>query len=298
MNTNGQTAVGIELNPVTPGREPPDTSSNLMKSWLDAVNSRQMPARGTPAAPTPTGNGTALASLPEALQQQFLQERLRLTGDRDGTPNADAEFAPTGDGNAVAEGDSLTERIARHQSSDEDTAGDNAARTEVSERGARNAAGEAGAEGELAVNESSDDEELSINEEEGEGAEDGALVLTTQAQSLVSGSNTEIESKPSSLRDATDYKWIEKFSERMLLEVESRAADRNVAIQLSNDLIPNAVLTLSRLNGRWQLDADTADEHAAESIENAEQALAARFAARGLGEIEINVSRDRLYADV
>jgi len=92
-------------------------------------------------------------------------------------------------------------------------------------------------------------------------------------------------------RDSTDYQWIEKFTDRVLIEVEARAADRNLSIQLSQDVIPNATLILSRTGGRWQLNADTDDDVAARGIEDAEQALGARFAARGLGDIEVSVAR-------
>jgi hypothetical protein len=109
-----------------------------------------------------------------------------------------------------------------------------------------------------------------------------------------SANATKVEPPPPFLpRDSTDYQWIEKFTDRVLIEVEARAADRNVSIQLAHDVIPNAILTLVRTGGRWQLSANTDDDVAARSIEDAEQALGARFAARGLGDIQVNVERSR-----
>jgi hypothetical protein len=294
MNTTNQSAVTIEVTTVPAGKAPADVSQALMKTWLQAVNDRQSASGGTENASLASlVEEASVGALPQSMQAQLLQDRFRQAFDENGNGGALSDLL----GGEAAEGpqgaveNSLEQRVSRQQDADDDLAGENAARAEVAEKSGQNAVGEA----ESALSIEGDEDLDTVETIDTIDAEELLNhVGRTQEASMPQDAKGPASTPPP--RDATDYQWIEKFTDRMLIEVEARAADRNVSVQLSQDLIPNAVLTLSRTNGRWQLSADTTDELAAAGIEDAEAVLLARFAARGLGDIEVNVSRDRVSA--
>lgn len=293
MNTTNQSAVTIEVATVPVAKTPADVSQSLMKTWLQVVNDRQTANSGAENAALASLAGDAsLGGLPQSMQTQLLQDRFRQGFDENGNGGALSDLlGADSDEGTTAPGGSLEQRISHQEDADDNLAGDNAARAEVAEKSGQSAAGTS--------------EDLSWLEDDKDlDALDS--IETIDAEELLSHTGKPQEASmaqdakgPEAMarpRDATDYQWIEKFTDRVLIEVEARTADRNVSVQLSQDLIPNAILTLNRTNGRWQLNADTSDELAATGIEDAEAVLLARFAARGLGDIDVNISRDRVDA--
>jgi hypothetical protein len=289
MNTSRQSPINAEISTPQNTRQSNDVPPNLLKSWQAAAD-KGGGSEGANSTTTVTPNpNDSLAAMPDAFQGQFLQEYLRQSFDaeRGGAGelvDPDADAASSLEAGAL---DGLTPSNLTGRDGDAGSEG-NAARAEIAEQAAQNAAADAI---ELDIR-GLDKEDSDLDDEIEEiGAEDIAHGGRHQEIELISSKMEAAQAFAP--RDATDYQWIEKFTDRVLIEVEARSADKNVSIQLANDVIPNALLTLSRANGRWQLKADTSDDGAANGIEDAEQVLAARFAARGLGEIDVDVSRGR-----
>jgi hypothetical protein len=282
MNTNSQPPTTVDVSASPSPRQPAEIPQSLMKNWLNVVSERGSGGAGSGSGvdvASMVPNDAGLAGLPDSIQSQLLQERFRQSFDaQDG--GAGAELL---DGNEdeidllspASTGDSLDGAQFPSSAEQGNTAVD-----------ANSARAEQGATEWLEVGEEGLDEDTDH--------EDIDEILSDGGKSL-GGPNaheTKVEPpQPFFPRDSTDYRWIEKFTDRVLIEVEARAADRNLSIQLSQDVIPNATLILSRTGGRWQLSADTDDDVAARGIEDAEQALGARFAARGLGDIQVSVAR-------
>lgn len=288
MNTSSQSAVNIEATTVSTPKEPADVSQSLVKTWLQTLGNRQSSnEEAQNATMAGLAENAGLAGLPESMQAQLLQDRFRQAFDENGRGGAvlDGLAEEEGDGSMPIE-NGLEQRIARQEDADDELSGESEARATVAERSGQNAAGES-AEG-WSIDEQDQDESEIV---EDVGGEDFAVQLARPTEHSI-GHGANAAEPPAAPRDATDYRWIEKFTDRVLIEVEARSADRNVSIQLAQDLIPNAVLTLNRANGRWQLKAETTDDAAADGIHDAEAVLLARFAARGLGDIDVNVSRN------
>jgi hypothetical protein len=282
MNTNSQPPKLAEVNSSPSPRQPAEASQNLMKNWLNVVSGRTIGGAGSASGVDVASlalNDGGLAGLPDSIQSQLLQERFRQSFDPqdggagteflDGNEDGIDMFSPASTGNSLdgAQSPSTAEQ------------GNTAAQANASRA-------EQGATEWLEAGEESLDEDTDY--------EDIDEILSDGGKSLgaLNAHETKVEPpQPLLPRDSTDYRWIEKFTDRVLIEVEARAADRNLSIQLSQDVIPNATLILSRTGGRWQLNADTDDDVAARGIEDAEQALGARFAARGLGDIQVSVGR-------
>jgi hypothetical protein len=293
MNTMSQSAVNNDVTTVPAAKAPADVPQSLMKTWLQAVSDRQSGNGGAENASQATlAEDASLGALPQSMQAQLLQDRFRQAFDENGSNGALSDLLGADEGDASAVENSLEQRISRQQDADDDALGENAARAEAADKSLQNSAGESD---DLLAMDDDDDEDLDAVEsvEKVDAEELLAHIGKHEVSMAQDAKGPEAMAPP---RDATDYQWIEKFTDRVLIEVEARSADRNVSVQLSQDLIPNAILTLSRTNGRWQLNADTSDELAAAGIEDAEAVLLARFAARGLGDIDVNVSRDRVGA--
>jgi hypothetical protein len=281
MNTNSQPPKLAEVNSSSNPRQPSEVSQSLMKNWLNVVSDRSSGGAGSGAAVDVALalNDGGLAGLPDSIQSQLLQERFRQSFDpQDG-----------GAGSALIVGNE--DELEMFSPASAGDLPDGAQSPSTAEQG--NTAVDANA----APAQQSATEWLEVGEQtldEDTDYEDIDEILNDGGTTL-GGANafeTKVEPPQSFLpRDSTDYRWIEKFTDRVLIEVEARAADRNLSIQLSQDVIPNATLTLNRTGGRWQLNADTDDDAAARGIEDAEQALGARFAARGLGDIQVSVAR-------
>jgi hypothetical protein len=280
MNTNSQPPKLAEVNSSSSPRQPAEVSQSLMKNWLNVVSDRSSGGAGSGSgvdAASLALNDGGLAGLPDSIQSQLLQERFRQS------------FDPQ-DGGAGAEllGEDEIDLLSPASTGD---LLDGAQSPSTAEQGnaavdANSARAEQGATEWLEVGEESLDKDADY-EDIDEILSDGGTPLGAP-----NAHETKVEPpQPFLPRDSTDYRWIEKFTDRVLIEVEARAADRNLSIQLSQDVIPNATLILSRTGGRWQLNADTDDDVAARGIEDAEQALGARFAARGLGDIQVSVAR-------
>jgi hypothetical protein len=284
MNTNSQSPTVVETSPSSAPRQQAEVSQSLMKNWLNVVSDRTAgsagPASGVDAASL-APNNSGLAGLPDSIQSQLLQERFRQSFDpRDG--GAGAELLGEDEIDMFSSG-SASDLLNGEQSPLVEERGNSAvdANAARAEQGAPEWVGEESLE--------HDPDHEDIDEILGDG---GQLLVSQSAD------EAKVEPPQASLpRDSTDYRWIEKFTDRVLIEVEARAADRNLSIQLSQDVIPNATLILSRTGGRWQLSADTDDDVAARGIEDAEQALGARFAARGLGDIQVSVARGQQRTD-
>jgi hypothetical protein len=292
MNTTSQSAVNNDVTTAPAPKAPADVPQSLMKTWLQAVSDRQSGNGGAENASLASlAEDASLGALPQSMQAQLLQHRFQAF-DENGSGGAlgDLLGADAGDGDGGAVENSLQQRISRQQDADDDAAGENAARAEVAEKSGQNAVGES----DDLLSMDKDEDLNTVEGVENIDAEELLAHIGKPEQSMVQDAKGPEPMAPP--RDATDYQWIEKFTDRVLIEVEARSADRNVSVQLSQDLIPNAILTLNRTNGRWQLKADTSDELAAAGIEDAEAVLLARFAARGLGDIDVNVSRDRVGA--
>jgi hypothetical protein len=280
MNTNSQPPKLAEVNSSSSPRQPAEVSQSLMKNWLNVVSDRSSGGAGSGSgvdAASLALNDGGLAGLPDSIQSQLLQERFRQS------------FDPQ-DGGAGAEllGEDEIDLLSPASTGD---LLDGAQSPSTAEQGnaavdANSARAEQGATEWLEVGEESLDKDADY-EDIDEILSDGGTPMGAP-----NAHETKVEPpQPFLPRDSTDYRWIEKFTDRVLIEVEARAADRNLSIQLSQDVIPNATLILSRTGGRWQLNADTDDDVAARGIEDAEQALGARFAARGLGDIQVSVAR-------
>jgi hypothetical protein len=280
MNTNSQPPKLAEVNSSSSPRQPAEVSQSLMKNWLNVVSDRGSGGAGSGSGVDVASQALddgGLAGLPDSIQSQLLQERFRQSFDpQDGGAGAELLGEDEVDLLSPASTGDLLDGAQSPSSAEQgNTAVD-----------ANSARAEQGATEWLEVGEESLDEDTDY--------EDIDEILSDGGKSL-GGPNaheTKVEPpQPLLPRDSTDYRWIEKFTDRVLIEVEARAADRNLSIQLSQDVIPNATLILSRTGGRWQLNADTDDDVAARGIEDAEQALGARFAARGLGDIQVSVAR-------
>jgi hypothetical protein len=83
---------------------------------------------------------------------------------------------------------------------------------------------------------------------------------------------------------------IEKHVKRMLVsEGASRGGrDAQVVLQLSDGLLSGTQLSLSRSGQGWRLQADASSSRSFDAIRDCAPELARRFAARGLGTIEID----------
>jgi len=83
---------------------------------------------------------------------------------------------------------------------------------------------------------------------------------------------------------------IEKHVKRMLVsEGASRGGrDGQVVLQMSDGLLSGTQLSLSRTADGWKLHADAASSRSFDAIRDCAPELARRFAARGLGNIEID----------
>ena len=280
MNTNSQPPTVVEASLSSGPKQQAEVSQSLMKNWLNVVSDCAGGGAGSASGVDVASlapNNSGLAGLPDSIQSQLLQERFRQSFDpQDGgagleilDPNDDEIdlFSPVPAGDLL---DGAQSQLVEERGNSVVDA--NASRAE---QGAPEWVGEESLE--------EDPDHEDIDEIFGDGG-----------KQLGSPSAHETKVAPPQAflpRDSTDYRWIEKFTDRVLIEVEARAADRNLSIQLSQDVIPNATLILSRTGGRWQLNADTDDDVAARGIEDAEQALGARFAARGLGDIQVSVAR-------
>ena len=281
MNTNSQPPKLAEVNSSSSPRQPAEVSQSLMKNWLNVVSDRSSGGAGSGAAVDVALalNDGGLAGLPDSIQSQLLQERFRQSFDpQDG-----------GAGSTLIVGNE--DEVEMFSPASVSELPDGAKSPLTAEQG--NAALDANA----APAQQSATESLEVGDETLDGDTDYEDIdeILSDGGTPLGGANafeTKVEPpQPFLPRDGTDYRWIEKFTDRVLIEVEARAADRNLSIQLSQDVIPNATLILSRTGGRWQLNADTDDDAAARGIEDAEQALGARFAARGLGDIQVSVAR-------
>lgn len=282
MNTNSQPPKLAEVSASPSPRQPAEISQSLMKNWLsvasDCGSNVAEPGAGADAAAI-APNDAGLAGLPDSIQAQLLQERFRQSFDpRDSGVGAELLNADEDEINTLSRtstGDLVDGGQATSSAEQGSTAVDASA-----------------ARAEWGVTESVEIGEESVDEDTDYEDIDETLSDGGQALAARNASESKVEPpQPLLPRDSTDYRWIEKFTDRVLIEVEARAADRNLSIQLSHDVIPNATLILSRTGGRWQLNADTDDDKAARGIEDAEQALGARFAARGLGDIQVSVAR-------
>lgn len=278
MNTNSQPPTVVDASSSSSPRQPAEVSQSLMKNWLNVVSDRTTGSAGSASGvnvASAASNDGGLAGLPDSIQSQLLQERFRQSFD----PQDSAAGTELLGGNE-GEIDMLTspnDLLDDEQSQSVDERGN----SPVDANAARAEQGAPEWVGEESLEEDPDHEDID------EILGDGGKHLGSP-----SAHETKVEPLQAFLpRDSTDYRWIEKFTDRVLIEVEARAADRNLSIQLSQDVIPNATLILSRTGGRWQLSADTDDDAAARGIEDAEQALGARFAARGLGDIQVSVAR-------
>jgi hypothetical protein len=287
MNTNSQSPTSVDVRTTNSTKQSSEAPQSLMKSWQHAVSARNG------GGDTNSGSGidtsglasddAALTGLPDAMQAQLLQERFRQSFDAQG-----------GGANAEAlEGDDEGVPILNPGANEEMSL----AKPPLM-GGQNDAANADAARVEQGATERTDIDIENIDEDLDEDLDDEDIDETAGDIGRNQGSNlthsTKVEPpQPFLPRDSTDYQWIEKFTDRVLIEVEARAADRNLSIQLSHDVIPNATLVLSRTGGRWQLNANTDDDVAARGIEDAEQALGARFAARGLGDINVSVERGR-----
>ena len=292
MNTNSQQPTTVEVNSSLSPKQPAEASQNLMKNWLNALSDRksgsQLVSGSKVDVALPAADDGGLAGLPDSIQSQLLQERFRQSFDLEDS-DARSELLAGNEDEVAARGASSVDNELEHAQLPSTPPQDNAAVDAGAVRG------EQGATEWLDVDEKRVDEGLD-DEEIDEMLSDGG-----RPAGSIGPHQTKVEPpQPFLPRDSTDYRWIEKFTDRVLIEVESRAADRNMSIQLSQDVIPNATLILSRTGGRWQLNADTDDDVTARGIEDAEQALGARFAARGLGDIQVNVARcqPQPHADV
>jgi hypothetical protein len=287
MNTNSQSPANVDARTTNSTKQSSEAPQSLMKSWQHAVSARNGGGDATPGAGVDTADlassDAALTGLPDAMQAQLLQERFRQAFDAQG-----------GGANAEAlEGDEEGVPLLNSGANEEMSLAKPSLMV-----GQNDAVDVDAARVEQGATERSDIDIENIDEDLDEDLDDEDIDETAVDGSKHHGSHVAHETKvepPQSFlpRDSTDYQWIEKFTDRVLIEVEARAADRNVSIQLSHDVIPNAMLTLSRTGGRWQLNANTDDDVAARGIEDAEQALGARFAARGLGDINVSVERGR-----
>lgn len=283
MNTNSQAPSMVENSATPSTKQPAEVSQNMMKNWLNVISDRKGgvdAGMGSEFDLAPLGqNEGGLASLPDSIQAQLLQERFRQSFD---AQDGDAGESLLGDMEgedkfgAAASGES-TLNSGDASNTPEPSAGTVNTGAARAEQGAP----ESAEFGEESVGDDLDDEDID------EMLNDSGPTLASSAMH-----EKKVEPPQSLLpRDSTDYQWIEKFTDRVLVEVESRSAERNFSIQLSQDVMPNATLVLSRTGGRWQLSADTDDDAAARGIADAEQALGARFAARGLGDIQVNVGK-------
>jgi hypothetical protein len=284
MNTNSQPPSIVETSSTPSSKQPVEVSQNMMKNWLNVISDRKgLVDAGMGSAPDIAllGQGDGgLASLPDSIQAQLLQERFRQSFDaQDGAAGGELlgdiegenKFGTATGANALDGGDLPN------------TSESNLGPVDAGATRAEQGATEATEFRDERFGEDLDDEDID------EILNDGGQILASSAMR-----ENKVEPPQSLLpRDSTDYQWIEKFTDRVLVEVESRTAERNFSIQLSQDVIPNATLILSRTGGRWQLSADTDDDAAARGIVDAEQALGARFAARGLGDIQVDVGKGK-----
>lgn len=291
MNTNSQPATNVDIRPTHAAKQPTEVSHSVMKNWQHAVGERKGTADTSSADAVVVLADSGLAQLPESMQAQLLQERFRQAFDAEGGGGADAELPSVDAELALASGLDANQGLIGSANPQLSGRGDalvdeNAARVALAEQSAAEDSVSADLMALDAEDESVDDDldDSELDESAGSGGH--------RDQPIAHQIKLELP-LPFAPRDGTDYSWIEKFTDRMLIEVEARVADRNLSIQLANDVIPNATLILSRTNGRWQLNANTSDDDAAHGIEDAEQALAARFAARGLGDISVNVEHTR-----
>ena len=282
MNTNSQPPSLAEVSPSPSPRQPAEVPQSLMKNWLNVVSGRSGAGAGS-------GSGVdvaslslvdgGLADLPDSIQSQLLQERLRQSFDPHGG-GAGTEL-PDGNKDETDVSSAPSGRALLGGAHSPPSAEQGGAAVDAS-----TARAELGASDSIEL-----DEEILEDDTDYEDI-DEILSDGGKSQGAPDAPDTKVEPpQPFLPRESTDYRWIEKFTDRVLIEVEARAADRNLSIQLSHDVIPNATLILSRTGGRWQLSADTDDDAAARGIEDAEQALGARFAARGLGDIQVSVAR-------
>ena len=301
MNANSQTPVNVDIPPTHNARQQGEVSPSLMKNWLHAAGDRKGMSTtasdassgvdGNPELASASSSDNALTELPASMQAQLLQERLRLAFDAEGRKGADAELTDVNtDASYPAPmlGFEATNALASNAKPMLMGRGDEA----VDENAARAALAE-----QAYASDSVRADSVNLNAED-EGLQDDDFDESDLDKIAGEGQHREqhiahdVKVEPPQAvapRDDTDYRWIEKFTDRVLIEVEARAADRNLSVQLAHDVIPNATLILSRTGGRWQLNASTDNETAAHGIEDAEQALSARFAARGLGDIQVNI---------
>ena len=87
MNTNSQPPSLAEVSPSPSPRQPAEVPQSLMKNWLNVVSGRSGAGAGS-------GSGVdvaslslvdgGLADLPDSIQSQLLQERLRQSFDPHG----------------------------------------------------------------------------------------------------------------------------------------------------------------------------------------------------------------------
>jgi hypothetical protein len=296
MNTNSQSPTSVDVRSTQSAKQSSEAPQSLMKSWQHAVSGRNSGGDTNSGSGVDTSSlasdDAVLTGLPDAMQAQLLQERFRQSFDAQGG-GANAE---------VLEGDEEGVPLLNPGANEEMSlakpslmVGQNDAAVDVDTISVEQGATE---RSDIDIEDIGEDNSEDISEDIDEDLDDEDIDETAVDVGIHHGSHVAHETKvepPQSFlpRDSTDYQWIEKFTDRVLIEVEARAADRNVSIQLSHDVIPNAMLTLSRAGGRWQLNANTDDDVAARGIEDAEQALGARFAARGLGDIQVNVERSR-----
>lgn len=291
MNANSQPPTTVEIRPANSTKQTSEVPQSLMKNWLHAVSERKGGDASAQSGVDNTGlacGDGGLAGLPEAMQAQLLQERFRQSFDAEGGSSASTELPDSDEeGLSVPNSAANDEMIGRAQTPSMAGRNDAAvdAETARAEQGLTERMDQLNtADEDIDIDDDIDDED--IDETAGDIGRQHAPHTHHEIK---------VEPPQSFLpRDSTDYRWIEKFTDRVLIEVEARAADRNLSIQLSHDVIPNATLILSRTGGRWQLNANTDDDTAARGIEDAEQALGARFAARGLGDIQVNVARNQL----
>lgn len=288
MNANSQPPTTVEIRPANNTKQTSEVPQSLMKNWLHAVSERKggdaSAQSGVDNTNLASGDG-GLAGLPDAMQAQLLQERFRQSFDAEGGTASTESPGSDEEGLSVPNSAANNEMIGRAQTPS--MAGRNDATADA--EAARAEQGLTECVDQLNTADKNIDDDID-DEDINEAAGDIGRLHAPHTHHEI-----KVEPPQSFLpRDSTDYRWIEKFTDRVLIEVEARAADKNLSIQLSHDVIPNATLILSRTGGRWQLNANTDNDTAARGIEDAEQALGARFAARGLGDIQVNVARNQL----
>ncbi len=289
MNTNSQSPANVDVRSAQNTKQSSDAPPSLIKSWQHAVSARSGGDANPESSAETVGlssNDGALAGLPDAMQAQLLQERFRQSFDAQGG-GANADLLDIDEEGVPILNPGVKDEMPH--APPPSMAGLSDATVDADTARAEQGAAELT---DIDIDMKSIDEDLDEDLDD-EDIDEAAADVGAHRSAHVAH-ETKVEPPQSFLpRDSTDYQWIEKFTDRVLIEVEARTAERNVSIQLSHDVIPNAMLTLSRTGGRWQLNANTDDDVAARGIEDAEQALGARFAARGLGDIQVSVERNR-----